>query len=110
MGRNRVFNDLDHVADAPTTTKTSKNPSPKPKPIPRFTSMKINNLVHDFGKLSIHMASTLYKVFSLFFIDEISHKLAEYINEYAAKHATNVTNSRGPGHEGQDFANASSTI
>ena len=80
--------DLDHVADAPTTTKKSKNPPPKPKPIPRFTPMKINNLVHGLGKLPTHVASTPYRVFSLFFTDEILHKLAEYTNEYAAKHAS----------------------
>ena len=89
MGRNRVSDDLDHVADAPTTTKKSKNPPPKPKPIPRFTPMKISDLTHGLGKLPTHVASTPYRVFSLFFTDEILHKLAEYTNEYAAKHASN---------------------
>ena len=88
MGRNRVSDDLDHVADAPTTTKKSKNPPPKPKPIPRFTFMKINDLIHGLDKLSIDVTSTPYRVFSLFFIDEILHKLTEYTNEYATKHAS----------------------
>ena len=88
MGRNRVSDDLDHVADAPTTTKKSKNPPPKPKPIPRFNPMKINDLIHELDKLPIYVASTLYRVFSLFFIDKILHKLAEYTNEYATEYAS----------------------
>ena len=88
MGRNRVSDDLDHVADAPTTTKKSKNPPPKPKPIPPFNPMKITDLVHGLGKLPSHVASTPYRVFSLFFTDEILHKLAEYTNEYAAEYAS----------------------
>ena len=92
MGRNRVSDDLDHVADAPTTTKKSKNPPPKPKPIPRFTPMKITDLVHGLGKLPTHVASTPYRVFSLFFTDEILHKLAQYTNEYA-EHASEESGS-----------------
>ena len=88
MSRNRVFDDLNHVADAPTTTKKSKNPSSKPKLISRFTLMKINDLIHELSKLSIDVTSTSYRVFNLFFIDEILHKLIKYINEYATKHAS----------------------
>ena len=51
--------------------------------------MKINNLVHGLGKLPILVASTPYRVFCLFFSDEILHKITEYTNEYAAEHASN---------------------
>ena len=88
MGRNRVSDDLDHVADASTATKKSKNSPPKPQPIPPFTLMKINDLVYGLGKLPTHVASTPYSVFSLFFNDEILGKLAEYTNEYATEHAS----------------------
>ena len=50
--------------------------------------MKINDLVHGLGKLPIYVAFTSYRVFSLFFTDEILHKLVEYINEYAAEYAS----------------------
>ena len=90
MGRNRVSDDLDHVIDAPTTTKkSSKNPPPKPKPLPPFTPMKISHLIHGLGKLPIHVASTPYNVFSLFFSDEILQKLVDYTNEYAMEHSSN---------------------
>ena len=88
MGRNRVFDDLDHVADASTTTKKSKNSSSKSKFIFRFNSMKINNLIHGLSKLFIYVIFTLYRVFNLFFTDEILHKLVEYINKYATKYAS----------------------
>ena len=66
MGRNRVSDDLDHVADAPTTTKKSKTAPPKPKPLPPFTPMKIHDLVHGRGKLSIKpLHHTEYSVCSL---------------------------------------------
>ena len=49
--------------------------------------MKINNLVHELNKLPIHVAFTPYRVFNLFFTDDILHKMTEYTNEYAAEHA-----------------------
>ena len=88
MGRNRVSDDLDHVADAPTATKKSKKSPPKPKPLPRFTPMKIHDLVHGRGQLPIDVASTPYRVFGLFFNDAILQKITEYTNEYAAEHAS----------------------
>ena len=88
MNRNRVSDDLDHVVDAFTITKKSKNSSSKPKFIPRFNSMKINDLIHELSKLFIHVIFTSYRVFSLFFTDEILHKLVEYINEYATKYVS----------------------
>ena len=75
MGRNRVSDDLDHVVDAPTVTKKSKNLSPKPKLIPRFSLMKIKDLIYGLSKLPTHVAFILYRIFSLFFTDEILHKL-----------------------------------
>ena len=87
MGRNRVFDDLNHVVDASTITKKSKKLSPKSQLLLFFTFMKINNLTHELNKLLIYVIFTLYKVFNLFFIDEILHKIAIYINEYATKHA-----------------------
>ena len=88
MGRNRVSDDLDHVADAPTTTKKSKKPPPKPKPLPPFTPMKIHDLDHGRGKLPVNVASTPYRVFGLFFSDVILQRIAEYTNEYAAEYAS----------------------
>ena len=88
MGRNRVSDDLDHVADAPTTTKKSKMAPPKPKPLSPFTPMKIHDLVHGRGKLPINVAFPSYRVFSLFFNDTILQRIAENINEYAAEHAS----------------------
>ena len=88
MNKNCVFNDLNHVVDAFTITKKSKNSSPKPKLISRFNSIKINNLIHELSKLFIYVIFTLYKIFNLFFIDEILYKLIKYINEYATKYAS----------------------
>ena len=89
MGRNRVSDDLNHVADAPTTTTQSKQPPPKPKPIFRFKLMKINNITHELDKLPSYVVGTPYNVFSLFFNDDILQKIVDYINEYAKKHSSN---------------------
>ena len=51
-------------------------------------SWKSTILIHGVGKLSTDVASTPYRVFSLFFTDEILHKLVEYTNEYAAEYAS----------------------
>ena len=83
-----MFNDLNHVVDALTITKKSKNSSPKSKFISRFNSIKINNLIYELNKLFIYVISILYKVFNLFFIDEMLHKLIEYINKYATKYVS----------------------
>ena len=90
MSRNRVSDDLDHVADAPTATKKSKNPPPKLEPIPPFNPMKIANLEYGLGKLPQHVASTSYNVFSLFFSDDILQRIVEYTNEYAEEHCSSI--------------------
>ena len=83
-----MFDNLNYVVDAFTITKKLKKFLSKSKLIFRFIFMKINNLVYELSKLFIYVVFTLYKVFNLFFIDEILHKLIEYINEYATKHVT----------------------
>ena len=88
MGRNRVSDDLNHVADAPTITKKSKKSPPKPKPLSSFTLIKIHDLVYERGKLPVNVASTSYRVFGLFFSNVILQRIVEYINEYAAKYAS----------------------
>ena len=90
MGRNRVSDDLDHVADTSTATTKSKQPPPKPQPIPPFKPMKITQMTHGLGKLPSHMASTPYSVFSLFFSDDLLQKIVEHTNEYAENHCTNT--------------------
>ena len=89
MGRNRVSDDLDHVADASTATKQSKQPPPKPQPIPPFKLMKINDITHGLGKLPSHVAGTPYNVFSLFFNYDILQKIVDYTNEYAEERPSN---------------------
>ena len=85
MGRNRVFDDADHVNDEPTIIRKSKISSSKSWPMPEFKSFPIKNgLLHDLGKLFQHVSRTSYDVFSLFFIEEILQKLINYINEYGS--------------------------
>ena len=55
--------------------------------------MKINDLIHEINQLFIYVIFTLYKIFNLFFIDEILHKIIEYINEYATKHVSKKNKS-----------------
>ena len=93
MGRNRVSDDLDHVIDASTATKKSKKAPSKPKLLSSFTLMKIHNLIHEQGKLSIDVVFTSYRIFSLFFNDAILQKITEHINEYAAEHASKKNRS-----------------
>ena len=88
MNKNRMFNDLNHVVDAFTITKKSKKLSSKSKFISFFVFMKISDLIHEINQLFIHVIFTSYKVFNLFFIDKILHKMIEYINEYATKHVS----------------------
>ena len=87
MNKNRVFNNLNYVINAFTITKKSKNFSSKSKFIFRFNLIKINNLIYKLNKLFIYVIFTLYKIFNLFFIDEILYKLIKYINKYTTKYA-----------------------
>ena len=71
-----MFDDLNHVTDAFTIIKKSKKTSSKSKLLSSFIFMKINDLIYELSKLLIYVIFTLYKVFNLFFIDEILHKIA----------------------------------
>ena len=88
MSRNRVFDDLNYIIDAFTITKKSKKLSSKLQLLFSFTFMKINNLIYKLNKLFIYVIFTLYKVFNLFFIDEILYKITIYINEYTIKYVS----------------------
>ena len=88
MGKNRVSDDLNHVADAPTITKKSKKSSPKPKPLPSFILMKIHDLIHERDKLLVNVAFTSYRIFDLFFSNVILQRIAEYINEYTTEYVS----------------------
>ena len=60
MGRNRVYDDIDHVSVDNKATKKSKNPPPDPWPLPQFEPLEINNPFRDGqGKLPSNIPNEL---------------------------------------------------
>ena len=87
MPRNRARIDTDLVQKTQYNVppnKTAKTPPPKPWPLPHFKPLHINNQ-DDYS--SPNLPSDVdqynpYKLFSLFFIDNIIDRLIEWTNKY----------------------------
>ena len=65
--------------------KTAKTPPPKPQPLPKFEPLYITNW-DDYSLLNLPPnidTHDPFKLFSLFFTDEIIDKLVEQTNKYA---------------------------
>ena len=88
MPRNRARIDADLVQKTQYNVplnKTAKTPPPKPWPLPHFEPLYIDNL-DDHGSTNLPLdvdQHDPYKLFSLFFTDNIIDRLVEQTNKHA---------------------------
>jgi hypothetical protein len=88
MPSNRARIDVDLVEPTQYNVwlnQTAKKPRPKPWPLPKFEPLHIDDW-DNYGLLNLPPGVDTYdsfKLFKLFFIDEIMDKLVAWTNEYA---------------------------
>ena len=87
MPHKRSSDDLDLVPADPEPSKRSRKKPPAPEPLPAFTPLIIQNpFMEGYSNLPPNLtadSASPYKIFSLFFNEEILIQLQNHTNEYA---------------------------
>ena len=88
MPRKRVSDDVDHVPIDPKPSKIPKINPPPPPPPPQHVPILINNsLLHGQSRLPEHILPyDVYKIFSLFFNNDVLSTIRDNTNKYAECH------------------------